>query len=59
MKMGRPQIGKQPRNKMISLKASEDEQKRIQAVCEKHSLTYLDVMLKGAEAFEKLDKKHP
>ena len=59
MRTGRPLAGKQPRNKMISLKASEAEQKRIQAACEKRGLTYLDVLLKGVEAFEKLDKKHP
>ena len=59
MKMGRPIAGKQPRNKGLAIRISEDELKRIQAVCEKRSLTYLDVLLKGAEAFEKLDKKHP
>lgn len=48
-KPGRPKTDKPTRNKMISLRVSEDEYNTLQKVCYDERISYIDILLKGLE----------
>jgi hypothetical protein len=49
MKRGRPTLNNLPRDKRLSVKVTAEELEKIQAVCIKHNIRYIDVVLKGLE----------
>lgn len=49
MKRGRPTLNDSPRDKRLSIKVTAEELERIQTICIKHNLRYIDVIEKGLE----------
>lgn len=47
-KMGRPK-SKNPRNKHISIRVTEEELQQAQEIADKNGLTYIEIFFKGLE----------
>lgn len=50
-KKGRPKV-KNPRDKRLSIRVTENELKHIQEVADKYNLTYIEIFMKGLEHWE-------
>ena len=48
-KPGRPKSDKPIRNKVITIRISEEEYNRLQKVCYENRIAYIDVLLKGLD----------
>lgn len=54
-KKGRPKV-KNPRDKRLSIRVTENELKHIQEVADKYNLTYIEIFMKGLEHWEDSEK---
>ena len=48
-KPGRPKTDKPTRDKMISLRVTDDEYNQLQELCYKERIAYIDILLYGLE----------
>ena len=49
MRRGRPKSDQPTRNKVITVRMSEEELKKLQDLCYEKRIAYIDVLLKGLE----------